>query len=141
MREFGIHSFKLWSNNFFLLYCLEKLSLGRHVFTAVFQKSERQIALAKLWIFLKKKTSILLSRSCWYNMTRFDERITYVYSYINVHLHWRVMYIQMCNSAYNCTGFYFHIKHTHLIKWINIEKKINRNVYNLDLQNTKNIEQ
>lgn len=107
----------------FFCFTAWKNSLGRHVFTAVFQKSERQIALAKLWIFLKKKTSILLSRSCWYNMTRFDERITYVYSYINVHLHWRVMYIQMCNSAYNCTGFYFHIKHTHLIKWINIEKK------------------
>ena len=60
------------TSNFFLLHW--KNCLLGDTFSLLRFKNQTNIAHSKIgWIFLKKKTSIPLSRSYWYNMTRFDE--------------------------------------------------------------------
>lgn len=78
-----------------------------------FQKSDRQIT----WIFLRRKklASILLSRSCWHNMTRFDSLFTHKRAFTFAR------YIQMCNVCIQLYRILFSHK-THLIKRININK-------------------
>lgn len=78
----------------------------RHVFTAVcFQKSDRQIT----WIFLRRRKQAFFFRdlvdTTWQDLTN-DSLCIFIHS------HSRVTYIQMCNCAYNCTEFYFHVKRT-----------------------------